>query len=161
MKKFKQYQDVIAGIVFLLVSSVYFSSSFFETSGIMQVKYGPDFMPKIYAVLMALLSAALIITGLNKAGKYKETGEDVVQADKKSVQTVMASFLLVAGYIYLIKSLGFLMASVLYLFGQAWLLSQKKNYPVLLLFSIVGAVAIYLLFAKAIGLLLPKGIFGF
>ena len=71
MKRAKQYQDVIAGIILLVISAAYYSGSFFETSGIMQVEYGPDFMPKIYAVLMGLLSIALIVTGIQKSQKIR------------------------------------------------------------------------------------------
>lgn len=161
MKKFKQYQDVIAGVIFLILSAAYYSGSFFETSGIMQAKYGPGFMPKIYAGVMGLLSIALIAVGLWKARKYEAPEGETGQLDKQAVFSVVLSLLLVVGYIYLIKIIGFLTASALYLFCQAWLLSPKKNYLLLILFSAVCSVLIYLLFAKGIGLLLPKGILGF
>lgn len=161
MKKLKQYQDVIAGAVFLILSAAYYSGSFFETSSIMQAKYGPDFIPKIYAVMMGVLSIALLITGIRKAKASETSAEDADWLDKRSVVTVALSLLLIAGYIHFINIIGFLAASALYLFCQAWLLSQKKNYLMLVLFSAVCSILVYLLFAKVIGLVLPKGILGF
>ena len=160
MKKFKQYQDVIAGVGFLLISAAYYSGSFFETSSLMKAEYGPDFMPKIYALLLAVLSVALIVTGIRKAKTYA-VPEGTQAFDPRSAVTVVLSLICIAAYIFLIDVVGFLIASALYLFAQAWLLSQKKNYGMLILFSVLGAVLVYLLFAKVIGLLLPKGIFGF
>ena len=161
MRRFKQYQDVIAGLIFLMISIAYYSGSFFETSSIMQAKYGPDFMPKVYAVLLGILSVALIVTGIRKAKKYEAPEGEASQPDVRSVITVVLSLVCIGVYIYLVKTIGFLIASALYLFCQAWLLSQKKNYLTLILFSVIGSVLIYLLFAKVIGLLLPKGILGF
>lgn len=160
MKKFKQYQDVIAGVAFLILSVAYYSGSFFETSSLMKAEYGPDFMPKVYAVLMGILSIALIVTGIQKAKKVSPSEEECV-FDMRSAVTVALSLIFIGVYIFLIEVVGFLIASALYLFTQAWLLSQKKNYGLLILFSVIGAVAVYLLFAKGIGLTLPRGILGF
>ena len=161
MKKFKQYQDVIAGVAFLVISVAYYAGSFFETSGIMKAQYGPDFMPKVYAVLMGILSIALIVTGIRKARRYVPP-DGAEPLDLHAVATVMLSLLCMGVYIFLIGILGFLTASALYLFCQAWLLSQKKsNLMTLIVFAVVGAVLIYLLFVKGIGLQLPRGIMGF
>lgn len=62
---------------------------------------------------------------------------------------------------HFLLAIGFLLATVVYLFAQAWLLSQKKNYLQLILFCIIGSVLTYLLFVNVLGLMLPKGIFGF
>ena len=161
MKRAKQYQDVIAGIILLVISAAYYSGSFFETSGIMQVEYGPDFMPKIYAVLMGLLSIAPIVTGIKKAKKYAQENHAEDAVDIRSVVTVVLSLVCIGLYIFLIEAIGFLFATAVYLFAQAWLLSQKKNYLQLILFCIIGSVLTYLLFVNVLGLMLPKGIFGF
>lgn len=162
MKRWNQYRDVYAGVIFLVISLAYYSGSFFETSSLMQAEYGPDFMPKIYAVLLGLLSVALIATGAGRARRYEAPEGEAAGFDRQAAFTAGMSLVCITAYIYLIKLLGFLIASFLYLFCQAWLLSpKKKNVLGLLVFAVIGAALIYLLFAKGIGLQLPRGIFGF
>ena len=157
MKAFKRFKDVIAGAVLLLISAIYFSGSFFKTSLIMKAKYGPGFMPKIYAVLLACLSIALIISGW-KTAKTNTAKEETEEADVKSLIAVVLTIVFLAVYLILIEIIGFLAASAVYLFAQAWLLAKKKNYLVLTLFSVITALLIYLLFVKVLGLTLPTGI---
>lgn len=156
-----KYRDIIVGAVFCIIALVYFKESFFETNNLTRAQYGPQFMPRIYAVALLVLNLALIIQGIGKLKKNQEPSEEQKKREWSITQAlpVIFSILLIAVYIFLIEKIGFLIATIFYLFFQAMILAKKKNYMGLILFAVITAAVIYFLFVKLLNVQLPSGIF--
>lgn len=164
MSSIKKYQDSLTGIGLLLVSALYFKGSFIETSQLMTAQYGPDFLPRVYSIVLAGLSILLITGNLNKVRR-----EGVVETEEKeevgsSIRTIM-TIVLVMVYIASIKKVGFLISSALYMLLQLRLAAYpgttKRDYVKFILFGIVVSCILYYLFVRLFSLALPRGIVGF
>jgi putative tricarboxylic transport membrane protein len=90
-----------------------------------------------------------------------EENEANAEVDKVSV---ILSIVCMALFAALINPLGFLLASFVYMVLQALVLTlkeeRKKKFGFILVLSAVFAVAVYMIFTKGLGLMLPTGILG-
>jgi len=154
----KKYADVITGAVGLVIGVIVLIMSI--QIGIAEGQaVGADFLPKIVAVLMIILSAILIWNGIKQARVY----EDRPQEYKKNYLGV--AILILAGILYaqLLKPVGFIITSLVFLFLALCLISKKEetNYLKFALITIVMVLLIYFVFTKGFGIRLPKGILKF
>lgn len=120
---------------------------------------GSGYVPKFIAGCIVVVAAAKLILTLVKKdpnANKKETAEN----DKLGG---LATIGLMVVYMLIFEPVGFVCSSVLYLFAQIMLLSNKQNRNPLLfaVISIVLPLAIDALFVFVIKMPLPKGIFGF
>ena len=107
---------------------------------------------------MVVAGAKLILSLMDKSvsGKKKEG----VEFDKLGgIGTVVLMF----SYMLALEPLGFILSSIIYLFLQITLMSNKNNrkLPLLAIISIVLPIAVSALFCYVIKMPLPKGIIGF
>lgn len=146
-------------------------------------------IPRILGVLLLLLDMISLFQNLSEFKKVKletedpfkaveekhESGElDVAQAlaeaealeedaesDKVSIILTIASL---AVFSALIQPLGFLISSFIYMVLQSFVLTlkeeRKKKAVFIIILSAVFSVAVYLIFTRGLGLMLPKGILG-
>ena len=154
----KKYADVITGAVGLVIGVIVLIMSI--QIGIAEGQaVGADFLPKIVSVLMIILSAVLIWNGIQEARVY----EDRPPEYKKNYLGV--AILIVAGILYaqLLKPVGFIITSLVFLFLALCLISKKEetNYLKFALITIVMVLLIYFVFTKGFGIRLPKGILKF
>lgn len=168
----KKYSEVIGGVVLFVLSAVYFAMAF----GIKQFNAGQpgivtsDFMPKIYGVAVMVLSAILILRGIRdlKADRQVEMGQEEVSGKKRKLPVepeILLTFLFLILYVGLLESVGFIIMSVLFVMGIAYILlpydkRTKKMYLIILVSGTIFTVAITLIFVKGFSLTLPMGIFG-
>lgn len=138
---------VLAGSIFMYV----------KASQLRQMKayaeVGPDFWPKLILVCLIMLSAYLSVSNLIKYTKKKA---DVSTTGDIGWQRVFIAALITIGYICLLKPLGFITASPLFIIAMMFLIrpEQKKMIPV----GVVGILTIiYILFGKLLLIPLPKG----
>lgn len=82
--------------------------------------YGPDFFPRVLAVVMIFLSICMIINALR--GKSLPMGERI---DPRGFGRLLVAIGFCLGYLYLIKTLGFASATFLFLFFLMALLRQR------------------------------------
>lgn len=82
--------------------------------------YGPDFFPRLLAIMMISLSIFMIINALR--GKSLPMREGI---DPRGFGRLLFSVGICIGYLYLIKSLGFASATFIFLFTLMALLRQK------------------------------------
>jgi len=161
----KRYQNLIAGFVTVLLAAVIFYSSGFIQKSV-NTALGPDFMPKLTAVLMGVLGLALIIREVLSLRKgnpsdAKENAERPMQG--KGLMTLIKNNLdivtlaLLGLYAIGISKLGFLLASTLYMIIHTtlMLLNQKRNYLLIVLYSAGFSTAMYYLFVKVLHVMLP------
>lgn len=172
--------DVYAGI-FLLVFAIILFISTLSFQQMTVAKIGSAFFPQIASIGMGLLSFFLIIspfiqTRLNKKSKQKDSAVSTDQytdaqelqeegeksSEKKFYGLVLATLLLLITYVLLMKPLGFIIASSLYLFVQMYIMSRKenRNYIIFAVVSIFSSVLVYWAFKGFFNLMLPAGLLG-
>lgn len=180
----KKHRDIFTGLFFLAFSVVMYISTF-NIVGLTDVQLGADFMPKLTSIAIAITSIGLIVNGFrkgtetaataemieNKENTYESIGEESrsmkevgTKDSKKKLGYISLIFtvILMIGYLILLPILGFLIASILYLFLQMMLFSdwRSKKIPLYLMISIVTSAFIYYVFRNLFYVMLPSGILG-
>lgn len=168
-----KYRDVISSVfvIALAIFIAYFSKD------IRTVKFtsvGANFFPRIIAVMLGGLGVILLITsimevkrrGLNSVDNKTAVKEVTSSGSKKggiiSRNADWVSVILIMAYVFSMGKLGFIIASIVYLFLQMVVLSTagKVKFMSLGLVAVISPVVIYLIFTKIFGLMLPSGILG-
>lgn len=164
------WSNSLIGIILLAFSAFYYFSTWEFPPPSKTDNLGPAFFPTLLAAALTLLSLLLILTGFFFRGKPgKEKGGAVVQGaerleeDSFSADDVSGRFLygtIVMSFLYvgLLSVLGFLVSTPLFLIILIRLLGYEK-WVNNLAASVGLTAALYLLFATALGVSLPKGIF--
>ena len=160
------YRDAIfAGILFLIFAFFLFSSRHIQV--MLASSVDAKFFPTVICTAAMVLCAVNIVTGVlrGNAARQKELGDHTEHAGSTASEKNVAvrsalSIALIIVYLILLKPLGFVIASSLYLFIQIMLLSERgKRHPVLyILISIAVSVLCYLFFRNIFYLMLPSGI---
>ena len=184
-------KDVLSSIFFIVLAIAYFCGTFaiktYQAFGVTVLSSAS--VPRTLAVGLLILSVINLLTGLKKPKQapvvpeteelVAETAEDgnvdiqkrLAEAEKNEVpqnecysdvcKTVVLLILYVIGLIYL----GFIIATLLYIFAQSYLMTQvavrKSKIGFICVLSIVATAVIYFLFNNCLSLMLPVGIFGF
>jgi hypothetical protein len=129
---------------------------------------GPSGYMSIVGVVLLLLFVPEVIEGINKFKKNlqryaeeqitTETHEEsvVIEEDRINTNRMWVVFLMLVGYIIVIKRLGFLISSCVFLIVSMLYLGNKW----LTMLLTVSIVAVFLVFCPYFGITLPKGIFG-
>ncbi|MDP1990478.1 MAG: tripartite tricarboxylate transporter TctB family protein [Syntrophales bacterium] len=164
------WSNIIIGII-LLISSVfyYFSTSDFPPATKTE-NLGPGFFPTILAVVLAFLAILLVLNSLlarGASGKEKDgaviQGAERLEEDSFGAEQISYKFLfgtigLSFLYVGLLSVLGYLISTPLFLIILIRLLGYEKwgnNVAA----SIGLTATLYLLFAIALGVNLPAGLF--
>lgn len=154
----KEIKNIGIGLFFLLVGAVLFiSAQGIKAGG--EMAQGADFLPKLLSGVLAIFGVLTIIfEGFKTADKQKK----ISFPGKKQLFGFFVSFLCLFLYIVLLKSVGFLIMTALYVFFQSWLITPKtKKRPVrLAIISVIFSVVVYAIFVFALNLILPAGILG-
>lgn len=147
----------VAIFILLILSIILFVAAQDIETGAAMAK-GGDFMPKVCSGIFMGLSALLLILNIIKEKDNKE----IEDKDSKSIN--VKGFLYTLGllfiYILLLKPIGFIIMSIIYLFLQILLFSpkEKRNYMLFITISIVVPVAVNYLFINVFSLILPGGL---
>lgn len=164
----RKYSDVYAG-GFLLVLSIVMFISTFSIQALTDSRVGADFMPKIIAVLIAILSISIIVNGFRRKDEIVRDEQEVSSLENeveskndKSYLLVIISVALMFIYLFLIPILGFLISTTAFLLIQMLLFSEwkAKNIILYLIISIITSTLIYYLFRNVFYVMLPSGILG-
>lgn len=149
-------RDLAIGILFLAFSAGLFLEAGQYTS-VIQGDMGSLFMPRLIAVLIAVLSVVKIVGALRTPEKARE------EADKSDKLGGGLTAALIVGYALAFKPLGFIPSTFLYLFAQMMVLSRKEDrkVPLFLAISILAPVLIYLFFVHVMGRPMPQGLITF
>ena len=150
-------RDLLCSIIFLIFGIFMFVQSAAIKPLMGSKDVGSGFVPKIVAgVIIAIAAFKLITTLMNK--KPEKKIED--NGDKMGGLLTIALLLI---YSVLFDKLGFILSTMLYLFGQITLLSDERNrnIPLFAGIAVVAPLAIYTLFVYVIKMPLPMGLFGF
>lgn len=145
-------------IIFLILAilSIAMIYSAYQIPAGSSLGQGADFMPKIVGYLLSACAIGFLYQGL-KAPKEDTKAEkfDFVPL----IRFGIALGLLVV-YVLLLKTVGFVIMTALYIFAQSLFMvpPEKRNILISAILAVVSSVAIYLVFTRGLSLLLPAGI---
>lgn len=155
----KKYWDLASGI-FLFVFSValFIGAQNVKTLSISSV--GSGTFPSFIAVILAIVSIAIIVGGAKKASGPDEKQKQV--EGKPRMWAVVATFTIMAAYALLMPIVGFVITTAGYLFAQMYIMAAKEHQrPIVFgIVSVVTSVSVYYLFVLVFNLMLPAGILG-
>ena len=149
MRKTKDLVTGLAGMglaIFYLLSAQ--SIAFFEGTG--ATALNSRTLPVFWGIRGAKLEAP-------------DSGEEKAAQPRKAKIAVPATFVLLALYVLLMKSVGFVLTTIVYLFLQTLVLTPKGKTRIWFAaaLSAVLAVGIYLIFSRLLNVPLPAGILAF
>ena len=151
--------EMIAGILLLILSIVVY----LETLKMPPFEYGvigDAAFPQGIAILMGLLSIILIVDKLIGLSKNKEKRKPVdFQELYREYRLVIVSLISFIVYICLIKWLGFVLPTFVYVVSISWFLSPKliKNIPVIIIVALVLSIGMQQFFQSILGVSFPAG----
>lgn len=162
----KKYGDYVVSGFFLALSTVmYVLATRLPKSRVMKI--GPDFMPKVIAAVMFILSVILLLSTIltrrvRKASVEKEAAEGRIE--KTDYRRVILSFLMILLYVFTLKPVGFTIMSLIFLPAEMFILAPddqrtKKDLLKYLIISVIVVFVVYFLFRYGFKILLPRGIF--
>ena len=177
-------RELWMGIVLLVLSAAYFAGSFSipAYNGYGNQALDSKFMPRLLAVLMAVLCIIHIVSTMLAARRHDNeeaeepgelTAEDSKDARKhydedailkgSSVRDILIIAVLLFLYVALFSSLGFVLSSILFLFCSILFLTpaEKRNWFWIIGLSVAVPLAVYFLFVSGFKLRLPSGILNF
>jgi len=160
--KFKKYNDLIVGISMLAFGLIYL----IMTTQIQRKGKIIDatFFPYILSTIMLIVGTLQTIKGVLAAKKYDVSSYVEPKANEKGdMKTVLITVGLIIAYVALLKPLGFVLSSSLYLFAQITVMVPnriKKNFVLYAVIAVATSALIYVSFRFGLDLMLPAGLLG-
>lgn len=158
----KKYGDIIVGVFFMLLSAAMLvMAKMLPKSTVMDI--GPDFMPMCIGVMTFVLAAALVLLNIKNMKIYVAQAE-AEGPEKADYKRVLTSFIIILVYVFVLKSVGFIISTLVYLPVQMFILAPeerrgKKNVIQLLLTDVLFTFVVFFLFRYGFKIVLPAGIF--
>ncbi len=119
---------------------------------------GADFMPKIVSVILLCCAFGFLIQALRTP-----KAEPAVKKEKRdpvpAIRFCIAFGMLIL-YTVLLKPVGFVIMTTLYVFAQSLFMvpPEKRNFLVSGILGVASSLLIYFVFAKGLSMTLPAGI---
>lgn len=137
--------------VFLFVVSVFgISMSFISHKDFnVEWKLSPYLFPLIISFFLLILSISIIMQGLKDESEKKEKS-------KIDIKSLLIFGLICLLYLLVFNFLGFVLSTIILLVLLMMLLGERRWWFILLV-SVISSLVIYLLFAKYLSVMLPKG----
>ncbi len=159
---FKKYGDIVVGVFFMILSVVLIAmAKMLPKSKVMEI--GPDFMPLVIGVVTFILAALLTFLSIKNFKMHEKELENAVipECDYKRV---LSSIILVLIYVFLLKPVGFIITTIVYLLLQMLVLSpdeerDTKHIVRLVVIDVIFTFVVFFLFRYGFKIVLPAGIF--
>ena len=158
----KKYGDIIVGVFFMLLSAAMLvMAKMLPKSTVMDI--GPDFMPMCIGVMTFVLAAALVFLNIKNMKIYVAQAE-AEGPEKADYKRVLTSFIIIMVYVFVLKSVGFIISTLVYLPVQMFILAPeerrgKKDVIQLLITDVLFTFVVFFLFRYGFKIVLPAGIF--
>ena len=158
----KKYGDIIVGVFFMLLSAAMMvMAKMLPKSTVMDI--GPDFMPMCIGVMTFVLAAALVLLNIKNMKIYVAQAE-AEGPEKADYKRVLTSFIIILVYVFVLKSVGFIISTLVYLPVQMFILAPeerrgKKDVIHLLITDVLFTFVVFFLFRYGFKIVLPAGIF--
>lgn len=169
-EKMEYKKNLIPGIVLTLfaISYLAYTTQIEKFTGSGSTPLSARFIPYFWGSCLLLLSMILVIRGIKQRKQAIEDGiiegpPMGIGAFVKEHYEVLLTFGFLTVYIALMESVGFLIMTILFLFGEIIILTSKnkRNYLISGIVAVVFAFGIDFIFVRLLNVLLPLGIFGF
>ncbi|MBW8384411.1 MAG: tripartite tricarboxylate transporter TctB family protein [Youngiibacter sp.] len=160
--KFKKYNDLIVGISMLAFGLFYLiMTTQIQRKGKM---IDATFFPYILSTIMLIVGTLQTIKGVLASKKYDVSSYVEPKANEiGDMKTVLITVGLIIAYVALLKPLGFVLSSSLYLFVQIIVMVPnriKKNFVLYAVIAVATSALIYVSFRFGLDLMLPAGLLG-
>lgn len=146
-------RDLISGLFWMGFGAV-FAIGGLRQGLVRQGIPGPGSLPLIVGLISIGLSLVVVVQALTK----ESAASKKFFPEKSSLHKLILALMSIVGYGLLLKSIGFMATTFLFLFFVQALIGQEK-WVTALSFSLLTAVLSYLLFT-ALQVELPRGILG-
>lgn len=122
---------------------------------------GADFMPKIVSVVLLCCGIGFFILGI-LTPQDKSAPKTAFKKDPVPVLRFGVALGMLLIYVALLKLIGFIIMTTLYIFVQSLFMAppEKRNYCLSAVLSLVVSILIYFVFARGLGMTLPNGVLG-
>ena len=145
-------------LVFLLLCLVYGYSAFFVMDAglppfMQRNPVWPSTFPKVLAVCGALVSLTVLLGFEKGAGEPKQGEIDYRRLAQYEVGRAVALLLLMAGYAFALRPLGFIASTILFLTLAAAILGERRM-VVLVPVAVAAAVGVWYLVQEVLGIFL-------
>lgn len=121
----KKYGDIIVGVFFMLLSAAMLvMAKMLPKSTVMDI--GPDFMPMCIGVMTFVLAAALVFLNIKNMKIYVAQAE-AEGPEKADYKRVLTSFIIILVYVFVLKSVGFIISTLVYLPVQMFILAPEER----------------------------------
>lgn len=126
------------------------------------VPIGPDFYPRIVLIVMAVLSAALVIADMVAGWRQQHAPapQASAPAEAHNYTLVGITFAVFAIYVFLLPLLGYRVATFLFVAALQIVLERPRNlrrWVVVMVAALATVVVTYLAFESYLSVLLPRG----
>ena len=157
----KKYGDIIVGVFFMLLSAAMLvMAKMLPKSTVMDI--GPDFMPMCIGVMTFVLAAALVFLNIKNMKIYVAQAE-AEGPEKADYKRVLTSFIIILVYVFVLKSVGFIISTLVYLPVQMFILAPEerrgKKDVIQLITDVLFTFVVFFLFRYGFKIVLPAGIF--
>ena len=145
-------------LVFLLLCLVYGYTAFFVMDAglppfMQRNPIWPSTFPKVLAVCGVLVSLVVLLGFEKGAGEPKQGEIDYRRLAQYDVGRAVALLLLMAGYAFTLRPLGFIASTILFLVLAAAILGERRL-AVLVPVAVVAAVGVWYLVQEVLGIYL-------
>jgi putative tricarboxylic transport membrane protein len=147
--------SILLGIIMLIMSN---GIKDFAAVGV-----GAKFFPRIAATGFIIIGALLAFQQRAVVSQlFSSSGTKAAKEDAGDMVAVWLTMGLLAIYLFLVPRLGYILSTLIYIFGQTLILNrgEKQHYLRFALIALISASATYLLFVKVFRVMIPAGIFG-
>lgn len=160
---FKKCRDLILGILLLGLGIAYtvMADQIKRGNKLVQRNVG-DFahariIPTLLGILLIVLAVILIVQGILRL--RKDDNEPAKKMSKVDMISVALTFAAMALYIIILPRLGFILSTMLYLFGQITILApkDKRNYLLFAIVAVVFTIIAFIAFRIGLTQMLPRG----
>lgn len=158
----KKYGDIIVGVFFMLLSAgMMMMAKMLPKSAVMDI--GPDFMPMCIGIMTFVLAATLVFLNVKNRKAYIAQAEAAGQ-EQADYKRVLLSFLFILVYVFILKPVGFIVSTLVYLPVQMFILAPedkrgKKDIIQLMIIDVLFTAVVFFLFRYGFKIVLPAGIF--
>ena len=155
MKDTKKAADFWISILIIAISIIFFITANAMPNSDRGI--GPGDYPKVICSVLFVLGVVQLITVLIKSKGLPLI--DFKTINRRYLLRAFIMLLMTVLYYKLMKSIGFLITTPIYLFASFMLFGYKKKIKAAII-AIVFSVVVYFLFTKVFLVILPRGILG-
>ena len=157
----KKFGDLIVSAFYTVLSIVIIVlATQLPKSKVMSI--GPDFMPLVVGIISLILALILLVQSIGKL-RSKEEAAEAEEKDHSDYRRVLESLLLATIYVNVLKPVGFLISTFVYLTLQMIVLAPndkrtKKEIIKYVIINLIFTVVVYVLFRYGFKIILPAGL---